>query len=435
MLQQKANCQGVVVTGMGIISSLGQGISSFLNALLEGKSHFQRMEGFQSLSFPVIGAKLVNLNFETALQQYSTLPEGLLSAAAKAGRRAPHTIQASLLAALEAWEQAKLFKRSIEPQRIGLVVAGQNTTTRYQQELYHRFQQETEYLPPSYALHFMDTDQVGTLSEVFGIQGEGFTVGGASASGNVGIIQGTRLIQQDLVDVCLVVGVLADLSPLELQGFHNIGALGGRKYSEQPSKACRPFDQDHEGFVWGQASGCLVLESKKLLKEDKIPYLGEILGSAIVLDGNRSSAPSEASERRAMQQAITNANIAPTEVQYINTHGTSSPLGDEIEIKAILNTFNDHVQKIWLNATKSITGHCLWSAGVVEAIATLLQLQEQFVHPNLNLDKPIDSVCRFAGNQLARANVQIALNNSFGFGGINTSIVLKRKDKEAIPRI
>ena len=362
---------GVVVTGMGIVSALGQGVSAFKQALLTGDSCFTRSSRFPTLSFPVVASELNGFVFEKALTAFSTLPENLMIAAHKAGRRAPLTIQTSLVAALEAWQNAQLHQRMIEKTRIGLVVAGQNTTQAYQHALHTAFRQDSTYLLPSYALRFMDTDQVGTLSEVLSIQGEGFNVGGASASGNAGIIQGYRLIQQGLVDICLVMGVLADLSPLEIQGFNNIGALGGRRFQDNPSEASRPFDRDREGFILGQASGGLILESAVFAEQSGISSLGEIIGTAMVLDGNRSADPNILGETRAMQQALTSARMMPKDISYLNTDGSSSVLGDEAEIKAIGSVFGEAVYDIWLNSTKSILGHCLWSAGVVEAIATI----------------------------------------------------------------
>lgn len=388
-----------------------------------GQSNFTQNCSFPQLSFPVIAAELKNFSFEQALQHYDLLPASLLGTAQRIGRRVPHVIQTSLIAALEAWQQAKLFTRSIENQRFGLVVAGHNTTQRYHYNLYTAFQQEPSYLSPTYALHFMDTDQVGTLSEVFNIHGEGYTVGAASASGNAGILHGYRLIQQDLVDYCMVVGVLPDLSPMELQGFYNIGALGGKSFQHDPSKACRPFDHKHEGFIWGQACGCLILESSSKAAQDKISPLGEIVGAALTLDGNRLSQPSQAGETRTMERALVDANMLPGDIQYINTHGSSSVLGDETEVNAIHAVFGKHTPDIWLNSTKSLIGHCLWAAGIVEAIAVLLQLQESFLHPNRNLDNPIDTGCRFVGDHSEAAVIQTAMSNSFGFGGINTSLI------------
>lgn len=408
---------------MGIVSALGQGIPVLTQALLTGRCCFTKSTRFPDLSFPVIAAELQGFYFENALTAFTALQTNLITSAYKAGRRAPLTIQASLIAALEAWQQAELHLRMIDKTRIGLVIAGQNTTQAYQHALRASHRQDITYLSPTYALQFMDTDQVGTLSEVLGIQGEGFNVGGASASGNLGIIQGHRLIQQGLVDVCLVVGVLADLSPFEIQGFYNIGALGGRQFQDNPFEASRPFDSNHEGFILGQASGALILESAVLAKKSKIFSLGKIVGMGMALDGNRSSDPTVQGETRAMQQALMSAKMIPTDIAYLNTHGSSSIVGDEAEILAIRTVFGESTRELWLNSTKSILGHCLWSAGVVEAIATLTQLQGDFLHPNLNLANPIDTECRFVGPKAKTVSIKNAMSNSFGFGGINTSVI------------
>lgn len=412
----------IAVTGMGVLSAHGLGVTALANALQTGANPFKQCADFPMLSFPLIRAGLDDFHFSTALNYFSRLPAPLIQEARAIARRTPLTIQTSIFAALEAWEQAELAHRPIDHQRIGIVVAGQNTTQAYHYQLQKQYSTELSYLSPAYALHFMDTDQVGTLSELLDIHGEGFTIGGASASGNMGIIQACRLIQLGVLDVCLVVGVLADLSPLEIQAFHNMGALGGKYFQEQPTRACRPFDQAHEGFIWGQASACLVLESMTSAHKASVPIQGIIAGMATHLDGHRHPQPNSVGEATVMQQALAKATLSVHDIQYINTHGSSSPLGDETEIIAIKEMLGSAVHDVWLNSTKSITGHCLWSAGVVEVIATLLQMQKGFLHPNLNLDHPIDQDCRFVSTSSIPYSVHAALSNSFGFGGINTSI-------------
>jgi malonyl-ACP decarboxylase len=426
-MHQTNNQIDISVTGMGVLSTHGLGLTELEKALKEGINPFTISTRFAELSFPVIAAELPDISFEIAIRQFNQLPSALIERAFQAGRRAPLTIQASILAAMEAWEYAQLSSRDIDPERIGIIVAGQNTTQAYQYHLHRKFQDAPDYLSPTYALHFMDTDQVGTLSEVFNIQGEGFTVGGASASGNVGIIQACRLIKQNNVDICLVIGTLADLSPIEIQGFRNIGALGGINFHDQPLKAARPFDAEHEGFIWGQASGCLILESAAFTKKYNTPTIGKISGTSMSLDANRFANPTIAGEVKVMRQALTQAYLLPADIQYINTHGSSSPLGDKTEISAIKEVLGDATNQVWLNSTKSITGHCLWSAGIIETIATLLQMQKKFIHPNLNLQNPIDQQCRFAGDHLENVAITAALSNSFGFGGINTSIVITKE--------
>lgn len=416
----------VIVSGMGVLSSLGQGISNFTKALLEGQSGITTSSRFPELSFPLAAAELKNFNFNSALFPLQDLPSTLFATAQKIGRRAPFSVQTSIIAALEAWTEARLHQRPKDNSRIGLIVAGQNTTQGYSYNLHPAFQKNPYYFSPSYALQFMDTNQVGVLSELFNIEGEGFTVGGASASGNIALMQGYRLIQQGVVDICMVVGSVADLSPLELQGFCNIGALtSSGPFHEEPERTCRPFDRDHSGFVWGQASGCLILESRKA-ENEQIPSYGKIAGAAMTLDANHSSKPNRYGQERAMRQALERASRKPCDIQYINAHGSSSPLGDETELLAIRDVFEEHLSNIWINSTKNMVGHCLWSAGIIEAIATLIQMKEGFIHPNINLDHPIDDKCRFAGKQKEIVTINAAMSNSFGFGGINSSLVFTR---------
>jgi malonyl-ACP decarboxylase len=223
----------------------------------------------------------------------------------------------------------------------------------------------------------------------------------------------------------MVVGSLADLSPMEMQGFVNIGGMGGKAFSDEPARACRPFDSAHEGFIYGQGSGCIILESGECARKRKTSILASMPGGAVVLDGNRLSNPNEDGEVRVMEEALRQAGIGYQELDYINAHGTSTPLGDETEIKAIKRVLKERLTQVWVNSTKSMTGHCLYSAGVIEAIASIIQMREGFVHPNLNLEHPIDSECRFSGAVTVPAEIKTAMSNSFGFGGINTSIILK----------
>jgi malonyl-ACP decarboxylase len=415
---------GVRITGMGIVSSIGHDVPSFARSLSEGRSGIRHLTRETAPPLAVrIGAEIEGFSFPGLLRD---LPDALKDAASRGARRAPFVVQTSVIAALQAWRQARLDSGAIPPARIGLVIAGHNTTQNYQYGLYPEFLQNPEYLSPRYPVQVMDSNQVGTLSEILNIKGEGFVTGGASASGNVGVIQATRLIQAGLADACLVVGVAADLSPMEIQGFHVIGAMGGKRFHDAPEKACRPFDTQHEGFIYGQAAACLVLESADSADVGRVESLAEIRGGAIRLHATAAPAPDLDGEAEAMRAALAASGVAPEEVDYLNTHGTSSPLGDRTEIEAIEQVFGTHFPNLWLNATKGLTGHCLNSAGVVEMIATVIQMNDGFIHPNLNLDNPIHPTARFAGATAVREPIRVAMSNAFGFGGINTSIVLRR---------
>lgn len=403
------------------MGAVGKGISAFQKALEEGQNHFKLSKKYNELSFPVICAEWEKER-SSLFAEFSVTQQSFLK---KLSHSMPNTLLASITVTQEAWKQAKLAEFPVDPQRIGIIVTGQNNARHYQYLSQLSFEKIPEHLSPSYALHFMDTDQVGTLSHLYGILGEGFSVGGASASGNVALIRAFHQINQGLLDACIVVGALAELSPIELQAFHHVGALGGRNFSSQPHKACRPFDRAHEGFIYGQAAGCMILESISSAKKRNVDVQGYMLGGVSILDANRMANPSTQGELRAMQQALFSAGITVDEVDYINAHGTSTPAGDCTEIEAIEALLTSHAARVFINSTKSITGHCLWSAGVIEAIATLLQMKTGFIHPTLNLEQPINENCRLVGPQKESANIHMALSNSFGFGGINTSIVLK----------
>lgn len=415
------------ITGMGIVSSIGDDVSTFCDSLRNGKSGIKQVAGIKEPKPSVnIAAEIQNFSFLELLNRFQNVPDEKRHNARRLGQRAPFVIQTSIISALEAWCNARLFDNKPLQERIGVIVAGQNSTQNYQYNLIPKFRENPEYLSPRYALEFLETNQVGVLSELFGINGEGFVVGGASASGNVGIIKGYQLVLSGLADVCLVVGTLADLSPMDIQGFVNIGAMGGKKYIDQPEKACRPFDTQHEGFIYGQASACIILESESSAIKRGVPLLAEVKGSSLNIDGNSSANPNINGESKAMLSALNQAGLSASDVDYINTHGSSSSLGDKTEAEAISQVLGNYASDVWLNATKSLTGHCLYSAGVVEGIATVLQMREGFLHPNRNLEESILKDLKFCGAKAIKHQVNVAMSNSFGFGGINTSVVFAR---------
>ena len=411
---------------MGIVSSIGDDIKSFGSSLQRGISGITKVMYAKDPKLSVNIASLIqDFSFIKNLERLQNIPEEKLLQARRLGQRAPFVIQTSIISALQAWEQAGLFKKAPLPEKIGLIVAGQNSTQNYQYNLISQFKENPEYLSPRYALEFLETNQVGVLSELFDIQGEGMVIGGASATGNVGLIKGHQLVRSGIVDICLVVSVVTELSPMDMQGFINIGAMGGKLLADQPEEACRPFDKKHEGFIYGQASATMVIESEASAADRNQEILAEISGGAINLDANSSANPNRKGEYRAMKTALERAGIEVSEIDYINSHGSSSPLGDTTEAEAILQLLGSHASDVWINATKGLTGHCLYSAGMVEAIATIIQMKESFIHPNKNLYEPINAALRFCGKSSASHQIKAAISNSFGFGGINTSVVIK----------
>jgi len=412
----------VVVTGMGVVCSIGLNAHSFAAALRQGCSGIAAdpwgEEG------PPFGATIRGFTLAGALAGRRALPEALLKTAERAVRRAPFSLQVAAATALEAWERAGLHEVPIEGERLAVVVAGSNFTGRYAESQRASFARNPAYLTGRFALRVQDSDHVGTISEILGIRGEGFTIGGASASGNLAIIQASRLIELDAVDACLVVGALADLSTMEMQAFVNLGAMVCRLPDDAPRSAGPPFDGTRRGFVLGQACASLVLESGASAARRGARALAALAAYAVQLDANRLADPSEEGEAAVMARAIARAGLEPHQIAYVNAHGSGSTLGDATELAALRRVLGRSFAAPWVNSTKSLTGHCLGAAGVLEAAATVTQIQEEFVHPNPGLEEPIDLACRFVGAHATSAAIPFALSNSFGFGGINTSILL-----------
>jgi malonyl-ACP decarboxylase len=319
--------------------------------------------------------------------------------------------------------------------RIGLVIGGSNLGQRELIQTYEAYAEHMSYLRPTYGLSFMDSDLCGLCTEQFGIRGLAYTVGGASASGHVAIIQAAQAVLTGTVDICIAMGALMDLSYLEFQALRTLGAMGTDRYANQPARACRPFDTDRDGFIYGEACGAVVIErasgpsavgetshTATAIERGVNPY-AVLAGWAVGMDGNRNPNPSYDGEVQVIQRALDAARLKAFEVDYINPHGTGSIIGDEIELKALRDCQLSHA---YINTTKSITGHGLSAAGTVEVIATLLQMQASQLHPSLNLEDPLDPSFNWVLSQSIPHVISHALNLSLGFGGMNTALCLKR---------
>ena len=396
---------------MGILTPIGQNIATFQEALLTGKTQFGYLQrpGREGIK-PFLGAELPDIETKSLFPEYSSLL-----------RTASWSTQIATIAVSEAWQDAKLSSGVVNPERIGIVVGGSNFQQRYQEQIWLRYGSRPEFLRPTYGLTFWDTDLVSLLSQCFQIQGEGYSVAGASAGGSVALIHAARQIQLGVADVSIAVGPLFDISRWECQGLKNLGAMGSERYADTPHLACRPFDRDHDGFIYGEGCGVVILERADHPQQRGVVSHGELIGWGFCLEGKRSPEPSQKGEERAMNAALAMADLKPEQIDYVNTHGTSSPLGDKTEVAALkaLGLFN-----CFVNATKSLTGHCLTAAGVVELIATLLQMKGGFCHPTHNLVNPIDPTINWVKEGVVKADIEYAISNSFAFGGINTALVI-----------
>jgi malonyl-ACP decarboxylase len=398
-----------VVTGMGVVSAIGQGKASFTRALLAGESAFGVMQrpGRQQDS-AYLGAEIGAIEFAPAIARQT------LRAASLSG-------QAALAVLQEAWLEARLS--DVDPRRIGLVIGGSNIQQRELTQVHESHRDTAEFLRPTYALSFMDSDLCGFCTAQFGIRGLAYTVGGASASGQLAIVQAAQAVVSRQVDVCIAVGALMDLSHWECRGLRALGAMGSDRYADEPALACRPFDRDHDGFIFGESCGAVVIESLESSRRRGVKSYAALRGWGMAMDGNRNSNPSLEGETQAIQVALDAAGWTPEQVDYVNPHGTGSIVGDETELKALEAR---GLGGVFLNATKSLIGHGLSAAGTVEVIATLLQMQAGRLHPTRNLENPIDSGFQWVTTEAVDHSIENALTLSMGFGGINTALCWQR---------
>ncbi|MCR8978415.1 beta-ketoacyl synthase N-terminal-like domain-containing protein [Brevibacillus laterosporus] len=403
------NRNDIFITGIGVTAAIGQGQAAFTEALMQGQHSFDLMKrpGRQK-GTTFLGAEISSLH----------LPERLSK---RLLRTASFSGQVALATLLEAWEDAKLD--DADSHRIGLVIGGSNLQQRELIQTYEAYADRIDFIRPTFGISFMDSDLVGLCTEQFGIRGFAYTLGGASASGQAAIIQAIQAVRSNQVDICIAIGGLMDLSYVELQAFHALGAMGSERYANDPDLACRPFDRDRDGFIYGESCGVVVIEKADSAYKRRVSPYACTSGWAITMDGNRNPNPSYDGEVQVIREALRQAELSADQIDYINPHGTGSLLGDETEVKAICDCGLSHA---YLNATKSIVGHGLSAAGTVEAIATLVQMKESRLHPTRNLDQPIDDSLNWVKGQSVRYSMTHALNLSMGFGGINTALCLRK---------
>ncbi|MDX3529652.1 beta-ketoacyl synthase N-terminal-like domain-containing protein [Streptomyces sp. ID05-39B] len=412
---------GVVVTGLGVHCAAGAGLAAFTDALRAGRSALLPAADRDADS---PGAPLPPFDYPALLTERRAHGGWVPQKAARTAARSPLGVQVSVLTAAEAWAHAGLTEEALPPERLGLVVAGNNLTGAGAHRAADRYRDRPAAVPGRYALHMQDTDQVGVVSEVLGIQGEGCTVGGASASGNIALITAARLLDAGAVDACLVLGAPTELAPVERQAYRALGAMtpaatGAATDHEPP---CRPFDRAHRGFTDGVGGAAVVLETAAGARRRGARVLARLAGHALRLSGTSLADPSEQVEAAVMRTALERAQVTPGQLGYVNTHGTGSPLGDRTEAAALLRVLGPDAPAL-VNATKALTGHCLGAAGVVEAVATLAQLAGGFAHPNPWLTDPVEPRLRFAGTAAVPLAAEFALSNSFGFGGFHSAVV------------
>jgi malonyl-ACP decarboxylase len=410
----------IVVTGMGLRTAIASSVPEFERALRVGRTAVRWTEAGGLV------AAMALLPGGAADGFFDQLSEPFVEArtiARRVLRAAPLASNIGCAVALEAILAAGLAAAP-DWRESAILVAGNNIHQRYMEEHAERFRERPAYLNPRYAVSFFDTHVMASLSEIAGLAGPGFTVGGSMASGNAALYQAWHLLQSGAVPACICVGALADYGSLELRALSNLGALATGASATAPGPY-PPFDRRHSGFAYGQGSACVVLETEDHARGRGAEPLAELAGVGFLLDGHAASDPSPAGEASAMRRALALAGASPADVDYVNAHGTGTPAGDDAECEAIENVFAG-LPGPRVNSTKTLTGHTLYAAGIVELVATVLQMNGGFLHPMPHLDEPISSSLRLAGAAAEPHSIRLALSNSFSIGGINTCAAIRR---------
>jgi 3-oxoacyl-[acyl-carrier-protein] synthase I len=420
----------IAVTGMSINTPLGDTLEAFLDGLLAGRSAVTRWKTLDtSRIYAKVGADLSDYDIRAKLSMLaSEIPPEVHHRLRRLVSRAPWSTQLSMLLAVDGFRDAGLFDFDLDPTRVAAIVAGHNINFNYQYENRLQFAEEPDFMDSMLSLHGLDTDHAGCISEVLHVQGPIYTIGAACASANAALRCGVDEIRHHDVDVAVVTGAVLDFSPIELHAMALMGAITYQSFNDEPSRASRPFDTRREGFVPAHGGGVLVLEDLDVAVRRGAHIYAEVLGVESNSDANHLPQPSAEGQARLMAKVLRQCHLAPEEIDYLNAHATSTPLGDVTEIRSIKQVFGAHAYRLKLNATKSMLGHTCWAAPVVETVAAVLQMGVGRLHPSINvddLDPEVDlDVC--AGRDAVAYPVRTVMKNSFGFGGINSVSVLRR---------
>ena len=409
----------VVITGLGALTPIGNDVESFWQALLNGKSGAAPIKQFDSSLFKTqFACELKDFNIEDHMDR-------------KEARKLDQFAQYALVSATQAVEDSKLLDSNPNKDRIGVVWgSGIGGIKTFQDEAQNFFAGDgTPRINPFFIPKMIADIASGHISIKYGFRGPNYVTVSACASATNAIIDAFNLIRLGKSDAIVTGGSEAAVNEMGVGGFNALKALSTR--NDSPETASRPFDVDRDGFVLGEGAGALILEELTHALNRGAKIYAEVAGGGMSGDAYHMTAPHPEGigAINTMLAALEDAEIKPTDVDYVNVHGTSTPLGDIAEIKAIEAVFGDHSYKLNISSTKSMTGHLLGAAGAVEAIACVLSVQNDIVPPTINHftdDPELNSNLNFTFHKAQKRVVNVALSNTFGFGGHNTSVIVKK---------
>ncbi len=407
----------VVVTGLGVISPVGNNVSAFWQGIIEGRTGIDKITVFDTSGFDSrIGGEIKGFK----PQDYGIRPRDL--------RRMEKFVQYATAASKQAVDDSNLDLDNEDRSRIGVLIGSGIGSLRIIEEEHKVLLRDgpsriTPFLIPMLIVN----EASGWVAIAFGLRGPNSCVATACASGTHAIGDAFKIIQRGAAEVMITGGTESAITPMGLAGFCALRALSCR--NDNPQKASRPFDKERDGFVMAEGAGVVVLESLEHAKERGAEIYAEIAGYGMSCDAYHITAPDPDGEgaAMAMRAALNDAEMAPDRIDYINAHGTSTKLNDKIETMAIKKVLGPHAKQVMVSSTKSMLGHLLGAAGGVEFIATCLTLKRNIVHPTINYEYP-DPECDldYVPNQARQAQVRVAMSNSLGFGGHNATLIVKK---------
>jgi len=406
----------VVITGMGAVTPVGNGVADMWTALVEGRSGVAPITHFD--------ASELKTRFAAEVKDFH--PEEHFGR--REARHMDRFVQFALVAAREAVADARIEFDAVDQHRVGVLIGtgigGIHTILEQARIMDTRGPRR---LSPFFIPMILPDIAAGHIAIVYGLKGPNMAVSSACATGTNAIGEAAEMIRRGSADIMICGGSEAAIVPLAIAGFNIIRAISTR--NDDPTRASRPFDAKRDGFVVGEGSGILILESLEHAQQRGAHIYAEVLGYGASADAYHIAAPAENGEGAvaAMRAALSDAGIAPDEVDYLNAHGTSTELNDVTETAAIKTTFGDHAYRLAVSSTKSMTGHLLGAAGAVEAIACVKALEDQIIPPTINYEYP-DPRCDldYVPNEARRAPLRTVMSNSFGFGGHNASLIFRR---------
>jgi 3-oxoacyl-[acyl-carrier-protein] synthase II len=399
---------------MGVMTSLGNELEQFWGNLMEGKSGVSHIEAFDVSEYPTrIAAEIKDFN-----------PE--LYADKKEARKMDRFVQFAVAASKKAVEDAGLtIGENADPERIGVMIgSGIGGLGTWEDQHNILLEKGPKRVSPFFIPMMIANMASGQVSMATGAKGPNSTAVTACATGTHSIGDSFKMIQRGDADVMICGGAEATIRPTGMAGFCAMRAMSVR--NDEPEKASRPFDVDRDGFVMGEGSGVLVIESLEHALKRGARIYAEVIGYGMSGDAHHMTEPDPDGAARCMTRALKDAGVAPEEIEYINAHGTSTPVGDRSETLAVKKAFGEHAYKVAISSTKSMTGHLLGAAGGVEAVILGLTICNGIIAPTINLDNQ-DPECDldYVPNTPRKASVRTALSNSFGFGGHNATIVMR----------